>query len=156
MSLSSRDAPALQGPTALLLLAFGGYGVGGRYAFPISGSILGSPTLRDGFAVEVGADYVRWSESLGSYGKYSWSVLRVAGGVMWDIWVTEQLAFYPKIELGYNRFSYNYNGFTGSLRSDSPLFFNGAGGAMYRLQSGLTARAELGYMGLAVGAGWLF
>jgi hypothetical protein len=147
-------APALKGPTVWGILAYGGFGVGARFAIPVYGSVLHHPTLRDGFAVEFGADYVHWSETAGVY-DWSYNVFRAAAGVMWDIWVNDQFAFYPKVELGYNHWSYNYGGYT-ITQNYSPIFFNGAAGALYRLNAGLTLRAEIGYTGLAVGVGWLF
>lgn len=147
-------APALKGPTLWGILAYGGYGVGARFAIPIYGSVLRHPTIRDGFAIEFGGDYVHWSDSFGTY-NFSYSVVRVAGGVMWDVWLTDQFALYPKIELGYSHYSYNYGGYTGG-GNYSPVFFNGAGGAMYKMNGGLTLRAEVGYTGLALGVGWLF
>jgi len=149
------EAPHLKGPSVFGILAYGGYGAGARFAIPIPGSLIQHPTIRDGFAIEFGGDFVHWSESY--VGGYDWSytVVRIAAGVMWDIWLTPQFALYPKIELGYNHYSYNYGGL--SISEDySPIFFNGAGGALYRMNNGLTLRAEVGYTGLALGIGWLF
>lgn len=149
-------APDLSGPSVLGILAYNsGYGLGARYALPLGiGSLLNNPTIRDGFAAEIAADYVHWSRSSGFY-NWSYQVFRLAGGVMWNVWVSEHVTLYPKLELGYNHWSYKYNGYAYNL-SYSPLFFNGALGAMYKSSSGLVARAEIGYAGLALGAGWFF
>lgn len=149
-------APDLTGPSVLGILAYNsGYGLGARYALPLGiGSILNNPTVRDGFAAEFAADYVHWSRSSGLY-NWSYQVFRLAGGVMWNVWVSDSVTLYPKLELGYNHWSYKYNGYSYNL-SYSPIFFNGALGAMYKSSSGLVARAEIGYSGLALGAGWFF
>ena len=149
------NAPSLKGPTLWGILAYGGYGIGGRFALPVYGSLLHHPTLRDNLTIEFGGDYVHWSEGYIGY-DWSWTVIRVAGGVMWDIWVNDQFAFYPKAEIGFNHWTYNYGGFTGTGRSDSPVFINGAAGAMCKTNGGLTLRAEAGYTGLALGVGWFF
>lgn len=153
--LGGSDAPAVTGPTVWGILAYGGLGVGARFALPVYGSVLHHPTLRDGFEIEFGGDFVHWSESAPDGFNWSYTVIRLAGGVMWDIWVNDQFAFYPKAELGYNHYSYNYNGYTGG-GSYSPVFINGAAGAMYKTRAGLTLRAEVGITGLALGVGWLF
>lgn len=147
-------APDLKGPTALGILSYsGGYGIGVRFALPLGiGSILNNPTIRDGFAAELAFDYIHWSESNYAY-NWSYQVYRLAGGIMWDIWLSNEFAIYPKVELGYSRWSYNG---TSTYPSYSPFFFNGAAGAMYKLTAGLVARAEIGYAGLALGAGWMF
>ncbi|HEY4393769.1 MAG TPA: hypothetical protein VGP64_06885 [Polyangia bacterium] len=152
--LGGSDAPAVTGPTVWGILAYGGVGVGARFALPVYGSVLHHPTLRDGFEIEFGGDFVHWSESVPGF-DWSYTVIRLAGGVMWDIWLNDQFAFYPKAEIGYNHYSYNYNGYTGG-GSYSPIYVNGAAGAMFKTRAGLTLRAEAGITGLALGVGWLF
>ena len=161
MITTGGNAPALKGPTVWGILgygAYGGFGLGARFALPIYGSVLRHPTWKDGFAFEFGGDFLHGSETYGLGYDYSWTVIRIAGGVMWDIWVNDQFAFYPKLELGYNHWSYSFD--NGAIGGYSPgngaVFFNGAGGILYRMQGGLTLRAEAGYAGLAGGVGWLF
>jgi hypothetical protein len=147
-------APDLKGPSALGILSYsGGYGIGVRFALPLGiGSILNNPTVRDGFAAEFAFDYIHWSESNYAY-NWSYQVYRLAGGIMWDIWLSNEFAIYPKVELGYSRWSYNGMAIYPNY---SPLFLNGAAGAMYKVTAGLVVRAEIGYAGLALGAGWMF
>jgi hypothetical protein len=149
-------APSLQGPTIWGIYSWGGLGVGARYALPIYGSVLHHPTLRDNFELEFGGDFVHRSFDVGLGYGYSWTIIRVAAGVMWDIWVNDQFAFYPKIELGYNHYSYSFDNGYNYTGNDSPLYFNGAAGILYKINGGLTLRAELGNAALYGGVAWLF
>ena len=149
-------APSLQGPTIWGIYSWGGLGVGARYALPVYGSVLHHPTLRDNFELEFGGDFVHRTYDYGLAGSYSWTIIRVAAGVMWDIWVNDQFAFYPKIELGYNHYSYSFDNGYNYTGSDSPVYFNGAAGILYKINGGLTLRAELGNAALYGGVAWLF
>jgi len=156
---SGVGAPALRGPTLWGMIPWGGIGVGGRFMIPLGiGPVLNGSSVRDSFALELGADLLHFSDSVGagaySY-SWSWNELLPVGGIMWNIWLNDRFALYPKVELGYALAW--VSGSSGTYGSGyGGVFFSGAGGALYKMDSGLTLRAELGIAGLKVGAGWLF
>ena len=151
-------APSLKGLSVFGILPWGGFGVGAHVMFPLPGlgPFLVNTNLRDGFALEVGVDYTR--QSYGYFGLYDWTVNRLTpvGSILWHIWLTDQFALYPKLELGYHIgwVTSSYTG--GTFDNYSTVLVNGAGGALYRLANAITLRAEVGVSGLKVGAGWLF
>lgn len=147
------------GPTLWGILPWHGIGVGGRFMLPLGiPPLIKNNQIRDSFAVEFGADLLHWSYGyIGSH-DYSWTeVLPVVGG-MWNVWFNEHLAGYPKLELGYafGWFSgWDYPG-AGPQPTYGGFFWDIALGGMYKLNNGVTLRAEIGYAGLKLGAGWLF
>lgn len=155
-------APQLKGLSVWGILPYAyysstGLGLGGRFMIPLSfPPLLHTPNVRgDGFALEFGADYLHWSVSVPFYGSFSVSWFLPSVGVMWNVWLNEKLVLYPKFSLGYyyawvSDLPSGYGGYGSSLYWDIDL------GAMYKLDNGLTLRAELGYSGLKLGVGWLF
>lgn len=155
-------APQLKGLSVWGILPYAyysstGLGLGGRFMIPLSfPPLLHTPNVRgDGFALEFGADYLHWSESVPFYGDFSVNWFLPTVGVMWNVWLNEKLVLYPKFSLGYyyawvSNLPSGYGGYGSSVYWDIDL------GAMYKLDNGLTLRAELGYSGLKVGIGWLF
>lgn len=143
-----------------------GYGLGARYqkiVVPADKSVLKLQNgIRDEIGIEGGVDFTHYSYDYGFFGdSYNWSYNEfsiVVGGV-WNFWLNDKLAVYPKIDLGF--------GF-GSVSVDIPgvdsndldtdeggLIFQGAVGAVYRLDR-LNLRAELGNHYLRLGAGFTF
>ena len=155
-------APQLKGLSVWGILPYAyysstGLGIGGRFMIPLSfPPLLHTPNVRgDGFALEFGADYLHWSESIPLYGDFSVSWFLPSVGVMWNVWLNDKLVLYPKFSLGYyyawvSGLPSGYGGYGSSIYWDIDL------GAMYKLDNGLTLRAELGYSGLKLGVGWLF
>jgi hypothetical protein len=153
-------APAMHGPSVWGILPWGGVGVGGRFMMPLAlPSLLRNTALRDSFALEFGADLLHWSYDAGlGFGayNYSWTEVLPVVGVMWNIWVNDRFAFYPKVEAGYAFGWFSGLGTNSALNSYGGVFADGAVGALYNLGGGLTLRAEAGSAGLKLGAGWLF
>jgi hypothetical protein len=156
-------APSLTGPSIWGILPWGGFGVGGRFMIPLGiRPLLVNTPVRDSFALDVGADLLHWSYDFGLAGaggfNYSWTEVLPVAGLMWNIWLNDRFAFYPKVELGY-AFGW-FSGWDGMNGVSQPayggFFWDGAVGAMYKLPAGVTLRAEAGYAGLKLGAGWLF
>lgn len=155
-------APQLKGLSVWGILPYAyysstGLGLGGRFMIPLSfPPLLHTPNvLGDGFALEFGADYLHWSQSVPFYGNFSVNWFLPSVGVMWNVWLNEKLVLYPKFSLGYyyawvSNLPNGYGGYGSNLYWDIDL------GAMYKLDNGLTLRAELGYSGLKLGVGWLF
>ena len=145
------------GPSLWGILPWHGIGVGGRFMLPLGiPPLIKNNQIRDSFAVEFGADLLHWSYGYLGMHDYSWTeVLPVVGG-MWNIWFNEHLAGYPKLELGYAFGWFSNWDFGGAQPTYGGFFWDIALGAMYKLNNGVTLRAEAGYAGLKLGAGWLF
>lgn len=141
-----------------------GVGLGGRLTFPIIPGVIQHPRIRDEFVLEPGIDYVHYEADIG-WGPYrfdySWSGLLFVVGGAWNIWLSPQLALYPKIDLGYwygwysgwdDRWGADYGYGNGDFGG---LFIQAAGGLVYRLDRA-QLRLELGSGLLRVGAGVSF
>jgi hypothetical protein len=154
----SGGAPALRGASVWGILPWGGLGVGARFMMPLGvRPLLVNTNLRDSFALEFGADLLHWSYSYPGLGfSYSWTEVLPVAGVMWNIWVNDRFAFYPKVELGYAFGWYSNLGSSSAVNSYGGVWADGAVGALYNVGGGLTLRAEAGSSGLKLGAGWLF
>lgn len=154
------EAPVTSAPKGLSLwgiLPWNGFGVGGRFMLPVGiQPLLRSSGVRDNFALEFGADFTHWGYSSGAY---SWSYNQIVpvAGLMWNIWLNSQFALYPKVELGYAIGWWSgWDASYGVQANHGWLFWDVTGGLLYKLQNGLTLRAEAGYAGLKLGVGWLF
>jgi hypothetical protein len=154
----SGGAPALRGASVWGILPWGGIGIGARFMIPLGvRPLLVNTNLRDSFALEFGADLLHWSYSYPNAGfSYSWTEVLPVAGVMWNIWVNDRFAFYPKVELGYALGWYSNLGSNSAIGSYGGVWADGAVGALYNIGGGLTLRAEAGSSGLKLGAGWLF
>jgi len=143
-----------------------GYGLGARYqkiVVPANKSFLKLTNgIRDEIGIEGGVDFAHYSYDYGFLGdSYGWSYNEfsiVVGGV-WNFWLNEKLAVYPKIDLGFGfgSVSVDIPGVDSSdLNTDEGgLIFQGAVGAVYKLDR-LNLRAELGNHYLRLGAGFAF
>jgi len=153
-------APNMHGPSVWGILPWGGVGVGGRFMMPLAiRPLLVNTAVRDNFALEFGADLLHWNYNAGAPGfafNYSWTEVLPVVGAMWNIWINDRFAFYPKIEAGYAFGWFSNVGTNMVAASYGGIFADGAVGALYNLGGGLTLRAEAGSSGLKVGAGWLF
>jgi hypothetical protein len=146
-----------KGPSVWGILPWGGYGVGARFMLPLGiKPLLNNSNVHDGFALEFGADFLHWSYNYFAGGDYSWSEILPVVGVMWNIWLNENFALYPKLEAGYAFGWFSGWDYPGARPTYGGFFIDGAGGALYKLNNGLTLRAEVGIAGLKLGAGWLF
>jgi hypothetical protein len=149
-----------KGPTVWGILPWSGIGIGARFMLPLGiKPLLTNTNLRDSFALEFGVDYFHWSFGYAGFGDYSVNELVPVVGVMWNIWVNQQFAFYPKIELGWGfGWASTPNGYSGAwdYTGHRGFYPDGAAGILYKLNNGLTLRAEAGYGGLKGGVGWLY
>ncbi len=135
-----------------------GAGLGMRLALPIAPQGILHAKVRDEFVLELGADFLHYSEHVGGpyYTDYSWNGFLLVGGVAWNFWFTPQLALYPKLDLGWWFGSYNgwdpvYGTYYHQHEFDG-LFLQGAVGLIYRF-SKVDLRVELGSGLLRVGVG---
>jgi hypothetical protein len=149
-----------KGPTVWGILPWNGLGIGGRFMLPLPiKPLLTNSNVRDSFALEFGADFLHWSVGWPGYSDISVNEFIPVVGVMWNIWISDQLAFYPKLELGWGFGWVTWpDGYTASTTYSAHRGFypDGAAGALYKLKNGLTLRGEVGYAGLKLGVGWLF
>ncbi len=153
------DAPT--GPSLWGILPWGGYGIGARYMIPVPiTQILTRTRFRDYWALEVGADllHFNYDYAFGTTGfSYSWTEVIPVVGMMWQVWLTDDFAVYPKVELGYAFGWYSdTNGMTTGLSGGNHFFPDGTAGLLYKIGNGLTLRAEAGYVGGKGGIAWLF
>jgi len=150
------------GPSLWGVLPWGGYGMGARYMLPLPiTQLLTRTKFRDYWALEFGADILHWSYDYGVIGgsnfNYSWTAVVPVVGMMWQVWFTENFAVYPKIEAGYGFGWYSdTNGQTSNLSGGNHFYPSGTAGVLYKLNNGITLRAEAGYVGGKAGIAWLF
>lgn len=150
-----RPAPGL-GDRSLSIWAvadpgpYDGLGVGFRYTLPIvPQGVIHSATVRDEFTLELGTDFVHYSDRIGPppgpFLDYSWNgFLAVAGGA-WNFWFTPRFAAYPKVDLGWTYGWYSRADFPpGYARASfDGVFLQGALGVIYRLDR-VALRLEAG------------
>lgn len=161
---SAPAAPGMKGLSLWGIIPWGGFGAGARFMMPLPiPSLLANSgtSLRDNWDLEFGADILHWSYTYGVPGysfSYSWTEVLPVAGVMWNLWFNRNFALYPKLELGYafGWFSDWNTGYGANQPTYGGFFVAGDVGALYKLESGLTLRAEAGSDGLKLGAGWLF
>lgn len=151
--------------SAFVALGYGysyttGFGVGGRYQFSVvPEGFIKSPKVHDELGIEAGLDYFHlgWSANYGT-GNYSWSYNEFTPvvGVVWNVWLNDKIAVYPKIDLGYHigSISASFNGQSVDTTGVSfgALYFQGTGGIVYRLSDAFALRAEAGWSSLRLGA----
>ena len=135
-----------------------GIGIGARYALPLPiPSLIPRGRIRDNWALEFGADYYRYS-GIG-YLTYDYAVnwfLPVCG-IMWNVWLSDSFAVYPKAEAGYHVGW--VSGYPDGYSSPSygGVFASGAVGLIYKIGGGnVVLRAEAGSFGLKGGVGFSF
>jgi hypothetical protein len=138
----------------------GGAGFGMRLALPVVPQGILHAKVRDELVLEVGADFLHYSDRVGYYPyyvDYSYNGLLLVGGLAWNFWFTPQLALYPKLDLGWStgwysgwhdQYGYGHHDFGG-------LFLQGAVGLIYRLPK-VDLRVELGSGLLRLGVGFPF
>jgi hypothetical protein len=139
-----------------------GVGIGARYQLPIVPEGILHAQVRDDIAIDFGADFVH--ANFGSFPTYgydsmgfpyqtgwrdlTWNAIIPTAGILWDFWITPQLALYPKLETGVaiGWWSTDYSapyGYAGGPHA-SAFFIQGAAGAKLKLNNGLALKAELG------------
>jgi len=139
-----------------------GFGLGGRYRLSLipEGLIQGRGTVRDSLDLEFGADLIRYRYGYRSPGlayDYTWWAFRPRAGLMWDFWLTPQLAVYPKLDLGYEVGWFDgWDANAGPRPGYAGLFLEPSIGLIYRVRPATSLRVELGSEGLKLGVGVAF
>jgi hypothetical protein len=138
-----------------------GLGLGARYQWVIvPKGFLHSlpPTMHDEFALEPGFDYFHASYSVVGY-NWDYNEFTPLIGALWNIWLNDKLAVYPKLDIGYRIVSWSasYNGMSIGGAHDYlfPVYIEGAAGVIYRIGA-VSLRAEVGWEDLRLGAGFSF
>lgn len=159
-------APPVEGISAWGIVPWNGFGIGARYQIPlpIHSLLPEKARIRDRFALEFGADVLYHSYTYHRYYyrssrydySYSWTQVLPVFGAMWNVWLTDKFAVYPKTEIGWGFGWYSGwdNGY-GDRPVHGGIHLNGAAGAIYKLGA-VSVRAEIGWSGLKAGVGWLF
>jgi hypothetical protein len=162
-------APAATGTKAVVGWAILGWndaaGVGVSLQLPLAPQgLIHDPgfRIRESLDLDLGFDYLSyWSHKYAYPGGpyYDVSEFNLHAGLVWNFWLTPQLALYPKVALGYGVVHYDYS------PAWNPAWDHGAYGGLYpelaaglqlKLASSLTLRGELGWAGLKVGLGFAF
>lgn len=136
------------------------FGVGARFQWTLVPEGFLSKqqkTIHDELALEPGFDYFHAGYSVGA-GAYnvSWDYNEFTPlvGVVWNVWLNDKFAVYPKVDVGYRiaSWSESVNGTTtATAHADLfPLYFQGAAGVVYRTGV-VSLRAELGWEALRAG-----
>jgi len=132
-------------------------GVGLRYQKTlVTGVSLHGPKVHDDIGFEGGFDFVHYSWQLPGFPQYNWSYneVSVLAGVVWNFWIGDKLALYPKVELAYGFGS--SSSFEGvAAPSYGGLWFQGAGGVAYKFGP-IALRGEAGWRAVRLGAGYSF
>lgn len=134
-----------------------GPGFGIRYQKRIVNDLgFKGPKVHDDLAFEGGLDYVHYSWSVPGFPQYEWSYseFSILAGVVYNIWLTDALTLYPKVELAYG-FGHvsSYDGI--ATPTYGGLWFQGAAGAAYKFGA-LSVRGEFGWRAVRLGAGFTF
>jgi len=147
-----------------------GYGVGARFQWVAAPKgVLKLPNgMRDEIGIEPGFDFFHASYgsgvSLGTLSaqwNFDYNEFTPVVGVVWNFWLTREIAVYPKIDLGYRiaewSVSETVSGASGGpmqvqAHADvSPVYFQGAAGVAWRFSDALSLRAEVGWNTLRAG-----
>lgn len=153
------QTPSATGGSAWGIVGWGkGVGIGARYMVPMFRRSFLDPAggVTDRLAVEFGADALSVETDLGFH-TYRENELRPTLGALWLLQLDPHWSIYPKLDLGYSI------GWTSGWDDrwgrgpDGPnhLVVDVAAGVFYKL-GGASIRAELGSMGLKLGAGFGF
>jgi hypothetical protein len=136
-----------------------GFGLGARFQYDfLPKGVLHLPhNMHDEMGIEAGVDFFHVSSSyLGGYNENYNEITPLVGWV-WNFWLTDKLAVYPKIDVGYRIGLYSYTdgaGKTVTVNNNDvfPLYFQGAAGVVYKIGP-VALRGEVGWEALRIGAG---
>jgi hypothetical protein len=148
------SGPRSAGLSAWGILGYGnGLGAGGRFMLPVvPEGFLQHDRIKDQLAAEIGVDLLRYSYSFVS-DDYGFAAFLPVAGLLWNIWVSDNLALYPKLDLGYAvGFLTGWNEAWGSRPTYGGFFWQTSVGAIFKTGS-VALRLELGNGLLKAGVG---
>jgi hypothetical protein len=132
-----------------------GVGLAARYQKTLSSQdFLHIPGIREDIGFEGGVDYYHYGFSEPGFADYSLNEFLFLAGIVWNFWLNDKVAIYPKLEMGFG-----FGSFSGLNGADPGGYggfaFQGAAGIAYKA-SALTLRAEAGSGSLRLGAAFGF
>lgn len=157
------DATMQGAVTVFLGLGYGwglgvGEGVGARfqYDFLPKGVFHFQNGMHDEMGVEAGLDFFHVSYGYGDGYNETYNEFTPLAGWVWNFWLTDKLAVYPKLDIGIRIGSYSYTDNHGNTVSNYsndvfPLYFEGAAGVVYRVGP-IALRGEVGWEAVRIGA----
>lgn len=154
----ARLAPPGGSVAAWVILGYGhAVGVGARYRTSlVPEGFLHSAQVRDSLDLEAGLDYISWyGYGVAPY-DYGYNMFLPRAGLMWNFWLSPELALYPKLDLGFAFGSYTGTYPTAGRHDFSGLFLEGSVGLIWRFRRDMSLRGELGNEGLRLGLGFDF
>ncbi len=140
-----RKGPNSAGVSAWGILGYGnGFGIGGRYMMPlVPEGFLKHDQIKDQLALEFGVDLVHYSYSF-LIDDYGFMQILPVVGAMWNVWLNDQFALYPKLDLGYGvGFFTGWNDAWGNRPTHGGFFWQTSVGLIYKTSS-VAVRLELG------------
>jgi hypothetical protein len=150
----AQEGPRSTGISAWGILGYGnGLGVGGRFMMTaVPEGFLQHDRFKDQLAVEFGVDLLRFSYDFLS-DDYGFMAILPVAGVLWNVWLNDRFALYPKLDLGYAvGFYTGWNNAWGSRPTHGGFFWQTSVGLLYKTGP-VALRLELGNGLLKAGAG---
>lgn len=133
-----------------------GYGLGARYQLVVAPQgIVHASSVKDEIGIEFGLDWVhfRWGWDYPGYPYYRWtySELSPVVGVTWNFWFNNQLALYPKLDLGFRFGTWSDSAGFAHPGGYGGATIEGALGLVYRFDPRVALRVEAGTYALRLG-----
>lgn len=141
----SRVSSNSTGLSAWGILAYGnGLGVGARYMMPVAPEgLLRNERVKDQLAVEFGVDLLHFSYDF-VFNDYGFTEVLPVGGLLWNLWLSDNFAVYPKLDLGYaTGFLTSWDDTWGTRPTYGGLFWQTSVGVLFKTRS-VALRLELG------------
>jgi hypothetical protein len=136
-----------------------GYGLGARFQYDfLPKGVLHLPHgMHDEMGIEAGLDFFHVSTGYLVGDNENYNEFTPLAGWVWNFWLTDKLAVYPKLDVGYRIGLYSYTDSTGKTVSVNnhdvfPVYFEGAAGVVYKVGP-VALRGEVGWEALRVGIG---
>jgi len=148
------EGPSSAGISAWGIVGYGnGLGLGARLMRPLGPEgFLRNERIRDQLAIELGVDLLLFSYS-SSFDDYNFVEVLPVVGLLWNVWLSDTLALYPKLDLGYAAgFLTGWNDAWGARPTYGGVFWQTSVGALFKTSS-VAVRLELGNGLLKAGVG---
>jgi hypothetical protein len=136
-----------------------GFGVGARFQYDfLPKGVLHLPHgMHDEMGIEGGVDYFHVSYGYDAGYNEEYNEITPLVGWVWNFWLMDKLAVYPKVDVGYRIGMYSYTDANGNKVTNHPdavfpLYFQGAAGVVYKIGP-VALRGEVGWEALRVGVG---
>ncbi len=133
-----------------------GFGIAARYQKTLADRVAIShhPTIHDDIGIEFGPGFSHYSFSYYNY-NFSYNEVSLFVGIVWNFWLSDRLAVYPKTEIGYRFGKVSGSDLFANSIDYGGLGFEGGAGVIYKLNA-VALRAEVGNYDLRLGAALQF